>query len=132
MAVHSKGARKEAEGCGILESLQLSPGRVVNKITASRMDDVEARRFRQGTSRTGLYGVYYTRTFRRDGVVKCALSKELKLTAREFPRGKAVNDRKRRFDEKQQAETVRLRSEIKYYEERPPLVVSQSPVRKYM
>lgn len=47
-------------------------------------------------------------------MVKCSVSKKLKLTTGEILSRKAVNDKVRLLDKEQRAEIDRLRSEVKY------------------
>lgn len=63
---------------------------------------------------------YDRRVIRVSEVVKCTVLKDPKLTAGEMQRRKAENDRVRRLEEDQWAETAFLRSKVRYYERQVP------------
>lgn len=100
-------------------SLEPFSGYAVEKMVAKEMKNVEARRCRQGTRKTGLEGFYYQRVFRRDEVVACSASKKLGLTAAETLRQESVRNRAERFDAEQRAVIGSLLSRMKYYEAQP-------------
>lgn len=52
----------------------------VHEAAARRLEDVEARRFRQGTRRAGLERFDYRTVFRGRGAMRCPMLKDLELT----------------------------------------------------
>lgn len=84
-------------------------------MVGSRMKDVEARRFRHCTKKTGLERFLYRTVLSGNEVMECFVLKELKLTAGEMLRRKAVRDEVTRFDEEQQASNARFQSRARYY-----------------
>lgn len=57
VAVYRKGVVSEAIGCVIVGSLEPFSGQAVHKTVADAAEDVGAKRFRQGTKKTGLEGL---------------------------------------------------------------------------
>lgn len=82
-------------------------------MVASQKKDVRAQRTPQSTRRTDLDGLGDRKVLHRDEVLECSVLKELKLTAGEIPRRKAVSDRTTRIGAEHQATVARLQRERK-------------------
>lgn len=63
---HRKGMGIKAENCITVGSVQPFLGQAVHEMVATEMGDIEAPRFRQGTTKTFLKGLYYRELFRGD------------------------------------------------------------------
>lgn len=99
----------KAEDCVIVRSAEPFSEQAVHERVASEMKNNGVRRFRPSTRNTGLNGFYYRKLFHGDEVVECYVPKKLKLTAGKMLRRKTVSDGVRWLDEKQQAESARLK-----------------------
>lgn len=116
MTVQRKVAESEAEDGEIRGSPESFPRHAVVDMVASDMDDVGARTICQGRTKTDLDGLHYRKVCRDNEAVECILLKELKLTAADMLRRKAVSDRMTQIDAEQQAAIVSRQIEVKYYE----------------
>lgn len=100
-------------------SLEPFAGQAVDEMVAGRVENVGAQRARHGKRKMNLNGFHYGRVFHGVDVVECPVLKEVKLTAGERLRRRAVSDRVRRIDAEQQAASARIQGNVKYYKGQP-------------
>lgn len=115
MAGHQIAVEKEAEGCVIVESLELFSGQATDEMVASKMKDVGPRGSCQGMEMIRLERCSYRTVLLGDDVVKCSAVKTLELAPEKMLKRRMVREKVKRFDVEQQAATAHLQSKMIYY-----------------